>query len=242
MAIYRGPRPDRDFTILHNEVLRDARLSYRARGILAVILSHSEEWNTTSEDLAEKGREGRDAVRTALTELEDAGYLRREKRRGANGQWATQAIVYDTPRAEPRSVQEELFGGPGPRNPAPVEPAEASQAPTEEPSKKTSPDGEGATALKPAQIANAVATIVYEHLDKMGNFMAIQQVALRALKAGHAQEAVAAAMVKAVDDSRPLTGPVVRQYLLNGSGESTSPRDTHAAHWESGGTFTEGGQ
>lgn len=227
--------PARDFTILHNEVLRDARLSYRARGILAVILSHSEEWNTTSEALAREGLEGRDAVRTALTELEDAGYLRRERRRGPNGQFATQAVVYDTPRGPVRTVQGELFGGPAPENPAPGEPTPENQASIEEPSKKTAPT-ERAPAAKAPNPADAVAAAVYEHLDKMGNYMALRQVAGRAIKAGHQPEAVQAAMCRAVDDSRPCTGPIVRDYLKR-SGESGSPKDTHQAHWRDGGEF-----
>lgn len=101
MAIVRGPRPTTSFTVLRNDVLRDSRLSYRARGLLAAILSRPDNWRCSSTQLATEGREGRDAVRTALAELEAVGYLTRHTYRRADGRLMTDSVVSDTPPPKP---------------------------------------------------------------------------------------------------------------------------------------------
>ena len=98
MSIVRAPRPQANFTVLANSVLRDERLSFRARGILAAILSRPDNWRTSSEQLAKEGLEGRDAIRAAMKELEATGYMRTYKRRDPEtGRIATVTVIYDTP-------------------------------------------------------------------------------------------------------------------------------------------------
>ena len=94
--IRRAPRPESDFTQIRNEVLRDERLSYRARGILVAILSRPDNWRVSRDSLARQGKEGRDAINTAINELVDAGYIQREKSQQADGTWATELVVYDS--------------------------------------------------------------------------------------------------------------------------------------------------
>ena len=98
--IVRSPRPTSHFTIIANSMLRDASLSYRARGILAKILSMPDNWATSAVELAATGPEGRDAVRKALRELETRGYLRRVRVRDQRGRIRVVTTVYDTPSPE----------------------------------------------------------------------------------------------------------------------------------------------
>lgn len=98
MKLRRVETP-RGWTSIPNETLEDRRLSWRARGILAYLLSRPANWETDSERLAAIAKEGRDAVRTALTELEKARYLFRVKIQGDGGLWATEYVLYDRPLA-----------------------------------------------------------------------------------------------------------------------------------------------
>lgn len=94
--IVRRPRYHR-FTVLPDEALNDERLSWKARGLLAFLLSKPDHWRTTSAHLAKVAPDGRDAVRAGLTELEDAGYLVRRKYRDERGRWKQDTYVYDNP-------------------------------------------------------------------------------------------------------------------------------------------------
>lgn len=99
MSIIRAPR-EGNFTIIPNDTLRDTRLSYRARGVLAYVLSHPDNWVTSAQRLADEGTEGRDAMRKALGELETAGYLVRRRYRGDDGRWQTDQVLHDTPQED----------------------------------------------------------------------------------------------------------------------------------------------
>jgi hypothetical protein len=75
---------DNRYTQVPNEWIRDPRIGFRAKGVLHYLLSHQSGWRTSLEHLAHAGKDGRDAVRTAILELEQIGYLRRSRLR-SNG-------------------------------------------------------------------------------------------------------------------------------------------------------------
>jgi hypothetical protein len=106
MRIYRS-RPSDNFAIIPNDTLRDPRLSYEARGILAELLSRPDDWHTTADELAEAARrqrgiqgEGRRKTRAAFAELEAAGYIRRVRARGPQGHVVTEIHLYDVPQTD----------------------------------------------------------------------------------------------------------------------------------------------
>lgn len=116
-VIVRAPRPEANFTQIRNATLRNSDLSFRARGLLGYILSMPDNWESNSEALARQGTEGRDAVRTALRELEGAGHLRRTRRRIDGGRFETVTTIYDEPQVAPETDSQ-----------APDEPASADQS------------------------------------------------------------------------------------------------------------------
>lgn len=86
------------FTTVPNSWLRDSTLSFRARGLLAMLLSHRAGWNVTIESLAAQNLEGKDAILRAVRELEGAGYLRRDKSRDG-GKFKNDWVLMDPPPA-----------------------------------------------------------------------------------------------------------------------------------------------
>lgn len=94
--IVRAPRYDR-FTVLPNQALRDDRLSWKARGLLAFLLSQTEGWRVSSRQLALQAPDGIHAIRAGLKELEEHGYLVRQKYQDPAGRWRTDSIIYDLP-------------------------------------------------------------------------------------------------------------------------------------------------
>lgn len=94
MPIIRGHHSFEDhFTQIPNSWLRDSRLTFKARGLLALIMSHRSGWSISVNSLAEANQEGRDAIRAAVNELVALGYLKREQvndGRFGEAVWTTQ--------------------------------------------------------------------------------------------------------------------------------------------------------
>lgn len=78
--IQRGRRVTDNFTIISNDHLRDKRLSWAARGLLAWLCSHAEGYEITEATIVDAGPMKRDGIRTLLREMEELGYLRRDRR------------------------------------------------------------------------------------------------------------------------------------------------------------------
>jgi hypothetical protein len=110
--IRRSFKFEGQFTQIPNAWLRDERLSLKAKGLLAQLLSHSDGWSVTTRSLASFNGCGRDAIRSAVVELEEAGYLTRRQDRADGGEFSE--VVWET--------SEPLPGLPLPGFPSPVNP------------------------------------------------------------------------------------------------------------------------
>ncbi|MEU1084271.1 hypothetical protein ABZ368_29240 [Streptomyces sp. NPDC005908] len=84
-GIRRGVMAGDQFTQIANGLFRDARLSYRAKGIFGYISTHRSGWRVTIADLVRLGPDGREAVRVGLRELQEHDYLIRERLRRPDG-------------------------------------------------------------------------------------------------------------------------------------------------------------
>ncbi len=84
MAVFRVEKT-KDFTVMSNFHLRDVELSLKAKGLLSLMLSLPEDWDYTTKGLACICKDGVDSITSALKELENHGYLTRQRTRYENG-------------------------------------------------------------------------------------------------------------------------------------------------------------
>ena len=91
MAVFRVARIN-DYTVMSNFHLRDKRLSLKAKGLLSQMLSLPENWDYTLTGLCYINKESKDAIRTAIHELEQAGYIGGVRRPTAAGNFPATSI------------------------------------------------------------------------------------------------------------------------------------------------------
>ena len=75
-----------NYTVMSNYHLQDKKLSLKAKGLLSYMLSLPDDWDYSLKGLTIGCKDGLDSVRTAVLELEEHGYVRRQKVRNARGQ------------------------------------------------------------------------------------------------------------------------------------------------------------
>lgn len=90
----------KNYTVMSNYHLRDERLSLKAVGLMSWMLSLPDNWDYSVAGIASCRKEGKDAIRAILKELEEAGYLVRETKRDENGRFATEFILRENPLAD----------------------------------------------------------------------------------------------------------------------------------------------
>jgi hypothetical protein len=162
-AILRHRHPNR-FTVLPNDAIRNPALSFRAVGVLAHLLSLPDGAKVDSATLAGAHKEGRDAVRSAFSELAEHGYYRRDVIRLADGTLRTEVVVSNTPM-DPREgntagpTGDGFSGaGPGPEypasvGPAPVYPTSVGPTPVDQAPKEEVPNTEELIPPQPPRTA-----------------------------------------------------------------------------------------
>ena len=94
------------FTVLPTAMLRDPRLGLKTKGLFAVMLSLPDGWEYSVSGLAHINGVGRDTIRNALKELEEAGYLTRERTHGEGGKFAGNVYVIREESAIPLPLSE----------------------------------------------------------------------------------------------------------------------------------------
>lgn len=89
------------YSKISNLVLQDKRLSFKARGLIAYILSLPDDWVIQAKHLETESPQGREAIYSALQELAVFGYMQKEYTHNDEGHIIhTRWIAYDEPNSD----------------------------------------------------------------------------------------------------------------------------------------------
>lgn len=102
-----------NYTAMSNYHLRDKRLSLKACGLLSKVLALPPDWEYSVNGLASICKEGREAIRNALNELSEYGYVERSGQARVGGKFtAGDYLIREIPVVDPPDPdQEDLHRG-----------------------------------------------------------------------------------------------------------------------------------
>ncbi|WP_216325980.1 FUSC family protein [Deinococcus aestuarii] len=106
----RRRKKTRAFTQINNDALRNPALSLKAKGLLAVMMSCPEDWQFYMNWLQQQSRDGKEAHQSAMKELQQHGYVVRQRGNGEDGRLEWEYLVDDEPTGKPTPT---MTGKPG---------------------------------------------------------------------------------------------------------------------------------
>ena len=90
----------KDYTTICNRIFKDRRLSLKAKGLLAMLLSLSDNWELSIKGLEAILKEGRTSIRSTMNELIKNGYVERQQIRENNKFIGVDYIVFELPKSQ----------------------------------------------------------------------------------------------------------------------------------------------
>ena len=123
MAVFRVEK-SQNYTVMSNYHLRDKELSLKAKGLLSQMLSLPDDWDYTLAGLSHINRESKDAIRSAVNELEAAGYIQRRQTTDASGKFSgNEYVIHESPVTTEPSLEKPSSGNPTTDNPSTGKPS-----------------------------------------------------------------------------------------------------------------------
>ena len=77
-------KKEKNYTVLDNTFIKDERLSWKAKGLMTYLLSLPDDWTIHFSEIEKHSTDGKSALRTAINELKEYGYLKAEQKRENN--------------------------------------------------------------------------------------------------------------------------------------------------------------
>ena len=112
MSVFRIEKT-KDYTVMSNHHLRNKNLSLKAKGLLSQMLSLNDDWDFSLKGLAYINKEGIDAIREAVRELEREGYIVRGRARNSKGQLSgNEYVIYECPQTVQPTLEKPTLENP----------------------------------------------------------------------------------------------------------------------------------
>lgn len=105
-----------DFTVIRNSIFKDKTLSAKAKGMACQLLSLPPDWDYSVRGLVTLFNDGEASIRSALSELEEHGYLRREQYREEGKFSKSRYVITDMLKSEKPFVENPLADNPSAEN------------------------------------------------------------------------------------------------------------------------------
>lgn len=90
-------KKETNYVVIDKTFLNDDRLSWKAKGILAFMLSKPDDWTFYQRELMKHATDGKTSFNAGFKELRKLGYVRKVQKRLDNGQFEYETIVYERP-------------------------------------------------------------------------------------------------------------------------------------------------
>ena len=99
MAVIRhGPAPEDHYSMVSNELARDPDITLQAKGLYLYLRSHREGWAMSTERIGEALGVHRNTIAKYVQELDDAGYLKKERVKDALGKFeGIEYVIHSMP-------------------------------------------------------------------------------------------------------------------------------------------------
>jgi len=95
--LIRAQRTAGEYFTMSNHGINNDALSFKAKGLLAYLMSKPDKWEIRVSDLCKHASDGEASIRAGLAELEKFGYLARKRENLPDGRFQWISVVSDKP-------------------------------------------------------------------------------------------------------------------------------------------------
>src|SRR5699024_7354961 len=85
---------------MNKDFLDNKKLSWKAKGIMAYMLSKPDDWTFYLDELQKHSTDGRTSFRAGFDELKKQGYVKKVRKRKKDGTFEWQTILYESPHVD----------------------------------------------------------------------------------------------------------------------------------------------